>query len=115
MPVLKNQDVKCLNCKTILHAVMGQIDVLKCKCGAVTVDVHQNYISTSGATDSFEITELEEIVGTYIALEPKTLRVEPPNEDKMQRVAWLLVETKKRVRELEGEIQRLIEIVDGLR
>jgi hypothetical protein len=39
----------------------------------------------------------------------------PLDEDKISRVFLLLVETKKKVRDLEWEVQRLIDLVEELR
>ena len=115
MPVLKNQDVKCLNCQTILHAVMGQIETLTCECESVIVEVNQNYINTSGASEIFEITHIEELPETFIELKPKTPVVRPENEDELWRAAALLREGIERVRELEWELRRILEIVDETR
>lgn len=114
MPVLKNQEIKCLDCQDVLRAVMGQRETLVCQCKAVKVNVFSNYISTETKTDAYELGEIVEVESSYIPLIPNPVD-RPLNEDKMSRVSWLLVETKKRVRDLEWEIQRLIELVEELR
>ena len=46
MPVMKTQEIQCLECKEVLLAVMGERKTLVCSCEAVKVNVHSNYIST---------------------------------------------------------------------
>ena len=77
-------------------------------------NVHSNYISTESNSDNYELGEIQEIDSSYIPLLPNPAD-RPLNEEKMSRVSWLLVETKKRVRDLEWEIQRLIDLVEELR
>jgi len=114
MPILKTQEIKCLECEEVLHPVMGERATLVCSCEAVKVNVYSNYISTQTLTDNYEMGEITEVESSYIPLIPNPVD-RPLNEDKMSRVSWLLVETKKRVSDLEWEIQRLIELVEELR
>tara|TARA_Y100000361_G_C11139014_1_gene333883 strand:- start:262 stop:606 length:345 start_codon:yes stop_codon:yes gene_type:complete len=114
MPVMKTQEIQCLECKDVLLAVMGERKTLVCSCEAVKVNVHSNYISTESNSDNYELGEIQEIDSSYIPLLPNPSD-RPLNEEMMSRVSWLLVETKKKVRDLEWEIQRLIDLVEELR
>ena len=114
MPILKNQDIKCLECQEVLRAVMGQTEELECKCGGVRVKVHQNYITTETKTEAYEMGEIEEVVSSYIPLVFNPVD-RPLNEDKIDRVSALLREAVERVGELEWELKRLVKLVDDIR
>ena len=113
MPILKNQDIKCLDCQDVLRAVMGQLEELECSCGSVRVKVHQNYITTESQTEAYEIGEIEEVVSSYIPLIPNPMD-RPFNEDDMVRIRALLQEAVERVGELEWELKRLVKMVKEL-
>jgi len=114
VPILKNQDIKCLECEDVLRAVMGRTEELECQCGSVCVKVTENYITTESQNDAYEIENIEEIDSTYQPLTPnpsdRTL-----NEDKMSRIWALLQKSLERVGELEWELKRLVKLVDELR
>ena len=114
MPILKNQDIKCLECQEVLRAVMGQTEELECECGNVRVKVHQNYITTETKTDAYEMGEIEEVVSSYIPLVFNPVD-RPLNEDKIDRLFALLREAVERVGELEWELKRLVKLVDEVR
>ena len=58
MPVMKTQEIQCLECKDVLLAVMGERKTLVCSCEAVKVNVHSNYISTESNSDNYELGEI---------------------------------------------------------
>ena len=70
MPVMKTQEIQCLECKDVLLAVMGERKTLVCSCGAVKVNVHSNYISTESNSDNYELGEIQEIDSSYVPLLP---------------------------------------------
>lgn len=114
MPVLKTQEIKCLDCQDVLRAVMGQRETLVCKCKAVKVNVFSNYISTETKTDAYEMGEIVEIESSYIPLIPNPVD-NPLYEEKIDRIWGLLRESVQRVGELEWELKRLVKLVDEIR
>jgi len=114
MPILKTQEIKCLECEEVLHPIMGERTTLVCSCAAVKVNVYSNYISTETLTDNYEMGEIEEIDSSYIPLIPNPVD-RPLNEEKIDRIWGLLRESVQRVGELEWELKRLVKLVDEIR
>jgi len=114
MPVMKTQEIQCLECKDVLLAVMGERKTIVCSCEAVKVNVHSNYISTESNSDNYELGEIQEIDSSYIPLLPNPSD-RPLNEEKIDRIWGLLRESVQRVGELEWELKRLVKLVDEIR
>ena len=114
MPILKTQEIKCLDCGDVLHTIMGVRNTLVCSCKAVKVNVYSNYISTETLTDNYEMGEIKEVESSYIPLIPNPVD-RPIYEEKIDRIWGLLRESVQRVGELEWELKRLVELVDEIR